>query len=168
MGPLQLHPQRLVDPQTLPDAKIEHDLLRSTRDLVAQDVSVQPLDLGSLSAPTDAQTAEDLRGLFGAKLKRRGRLCLQAGDGAAKLQHGLRLVHLLALVDDVLEPVVGGFDLACHVSELESDDGMVDELLAEGVALVRIFHRFFVTDAREAETLDDYADTLVIEVRHED
>lgn len=157
-----------MDPQALPDAQVKHDLFTPAWDFIAQHISVQPLDLGSLPAPTDAQTAEDLRGLFGAELKGGRRLRLQPGDGAAELQHGLRLVHLFALVDNVFKPIVGGFDLAGHVGELEPDDGVVNELLAEGVALVCVFHGFFVTDAREAEALDDDADTFVVEVRHED
>jgi hypothetical protein len=32
-------------------------------------------------------------------------------------------VHLLTLVYEVLEPIVGGFDLAGHVGKFEADDG---------------------------------------------
>ena len=51
--------------------------------------------------------------------------------------------------------------------ELEADDGMVDELLAEGGALVRVLDGFFVADAAEAHGLDDDADALVVEVGHD-
>jgi len=58
--------------------------------------------------------------------------------------------------------------LSRHVRELEPDDGVVDEFCAEGAALVGVFHAFFVADAREAEALDDYADTFVVKVCHYD
>lgn len=45
---------------------------------------------------------------------------------------------------------------------------MVDELFAKGLTLVGIFDGFFVTDAGEADALDDDANTLVIEVCHND
>lgn len=45
---------------------------------------------------------------------------------------------------------------------------MVDEFLAEGTALVCVFYGFFVADAGEADALDDDADALVVEVRHDD
>jgi len=77
-------------------------------------------------------------------------------------------VHLLTLVYEVLEPIVGGFDLAGHVGKFEADDGVVDEFLAERAALVGVFHGFFVADARETKALDNDADTLVVEVCHED
>jgi hypothetical protein len=72
------------------------------------------------------------------------------------------------LVDEGFEPGVGGFDLSCHVRELETDDRVIDELFAEGPAFVGVFYRFFVADAGEAEALDDDADTLVVEVCHDD
>ena len=55
-----------------------------------------------------------------------------------------------------------------HVGELESDDGVVDEFGAEGTALVGVFYAFLVADAGEANALDNYADTLVVEVGHYD
>jgi hypothetical protein len=58
--------------------------------------------------------------------------------------------------------------LPCHVGQLEPDDGVVDELGAEGAALVGVFHALFVADAGEAEALDDYADAFVVEVCHYD
>jgi hypothetical protein len=72
------------------------------------------------------------------------------------------------LVDERFEPGVRGFDLACHVRELETDDGVFDELFAESAALVGVFYGFFVADAGEADTLDDDADTFVVEVCHDD
>jgi len=50
------------------------------------------------------------------------------------------------------------------VCEFETDDRVVDEALAECLALVGVLDAFFVADAGEAETLDDDADTFVVEV----
>ena len=75
-------------------------------------------------------------------------------------------MHDLALIDEVLHPVVGGFDLAGHVGEFHADDRVVDEFLAESFALVGVLHGFFVADAGEADALDYYADAFVVEVGH--
>lgn len=71
-------------------------------------------------------------------------------------------------MDERFEPGIRGFDLACHVRELEADDRVVDEFLAEGAALVGVFYGFFVADAGEADALDDDADSFVVEVCHDD
>lgn len=156
-----------MHPHALPDAKIKHNLLTTTRDSIGPDIPVQPLDLATLPAAGVAQAAKDLTGLAGAELKGDGGLGLETGDGAAEAQHGLGLVHLLALVDDVLEPVVRGLDLAGHVRELQADDGVLDELLAESAALVGVLDGLLVADTGEAQALDDDADTLVVEVGHD-
>lgn len=52
--------------------------------------------------------------------------------------------------------------------KLETDDGVVDEALAKGLALVSILHRLLVADAGETDTLDDDANALVVEVGHDD
>lgn len=158
---LQLHPQRLIDPQTLPDAQIQHDFLTTTRDGISPDISVQPLDGATLATSRVTKPTEDLTCLTSAELECDSRLRLEASNSTTELQHGLDVVHGVALEDHILEPGVRGFDLAVHVGELEADDGMVDELLAEGAALVGVLHGLFVADAGEAETLDDDADTLV-------
>ena len=54
------------------------------------------------------------------------------------------------------------------MSELEADHGVVDQLLAKGTALVGVFDRLFIADAREADALNYYSNTLVVEVRHDD
>ncbi len=71
-------------------------------------------------------------------------------------------------MDERLEPGVGSFDLSRHVCELQADDRVLDELFAERPSFVGVFYRFLVTNAREADTLDDYTDSLVVEVRHDD
>ena len=154
--------------QALSHAQIQHNFLAAARDSVGADISVQSLDLSSLATTRVTQTAEDLTGLTGAVLEGSCRLGLEAGDSTSKLEHGFGLVHGRALVDDVLEPVVGGFDLAGHVGELHTDNGVVDELDAEGGSLAAVFDRFFVADAGEADTLDDDSNTLVVEVGHDD
>jgi len=47
------------------------------------------------------------------------------------------------------------------VCKLKTDDGVVDELLAKGLALVCVFDRFFVADSGEADGLNDDTDTFV-------
>ena len=71
-------------------------------------------------------------------------------------------------MDERFEPRVGRFDLSRHVGELQADDRVLDELFAECASLVGVFYRLLIADAREADTLDDYTDSLVIEVRHDD
>jgi len=131
-----------VHPQSLSNTQIEHDLLATARDGISSDIAVQPLDLfivsdqsyglgtesylRALPPTTIAQPPKDLTRLPGTELKRHSRLRLQPSNGAAELQHRLRLVHDLALVDDALQPVVGGLDLARHMCELQADDRVVD------------------------------------------
>lgn len=99
-----------------------------------------------------------------AKLKRLCGLCFQTCNRTAKLQHGLGLVHTLRLEDQVLQPVVAGLDAPGHLCELAADDSVLDELLAKRYTLVGVFDRFFVADAREANRLNDDADTFMVEV----
>lgn len=54
------------------------------------------------------------------------------------------------------------------MSELETNNGVVDEFLAEGAAFVCVLNGFFVADAGEADALDDNSDALVVEVCHDD
>lgn len=165
---LKLHAKHLVHTQTLAHAQIQHDLLTSTGDGVGTDITVQTLDLATLATTAVTETTEDLAGLAGAVLEAGGGLGLEAGNGTAELEHGLGFVHALALEDDVLQPVVGGFDLAGHVGQLHTDDRVVDQALAEGLALVGVLHGLFVANTGETDTLDDDADTLVVEVGHDD
>lgn len=141
--------------------------LRATRNGISPDITIQSLDLRTLSAARIAQPAENLGGLASAELEGRGGLRLAAGDGAAELEHGLRVVHLLALEDQALEPRIRSLDLPRHVREFHANDGVVDELLAEGAALVGVLDALLVADAREAHGLDDDADALVVEVGHD-
>ena len=154
--------------QSLPNTQIQHNLLGATRDGIGPHIPIQPLDLRPLPTPTIRQAAKDLAGLPGTEFKGDGRLGLQAGNRTAELQHRFGLMHDLALIDQVLEPVIRGLDLAGHVRELEADDGVIDEFLAEGLALVRVLDALLVADAGEADALDDDADALVVEVRHDD
>lgn len=54
------------------------------------------------------------------------------------------------------------------MSEFHADYGVIDEFLAECTAFVGVFDGFFVADAGETETLDDDADSFVVEVGHDD
>lgn len=165
---LELHAEHPVHAQTLAHAEIQHDLFTSTGDSIGTDITVQSLDLSTLTTAAVTQTTEDLTGLAGTELEGLGGLGLEAGDGTTQLEHSLGLLHALALEDDVLEPVVGGFDLAGHVSELHADDRVVDQALPEGLALVGVLHGFLVADTGEAAALDDDSDALVVEVGHND
>lgn len=154
--------------QTLTHTQIKHDLLTSTRNSISTNITVKTLDLTTLPTTTITQTTEDLTSLAGAELEGLRGLGLQAGNGSAELQHCLGFFHALALEDDVLEPVVSGFDLAGHVREFHADDGVVDKTLAEGLALVGVFDGFLVAYAGEADALDDNSDSLVVKVCHND
>jgi len=70
-------------------------------------------------------------------------------------------------VDEGLQPGVGSFDLPRHVRELETDNWVLDEFLAECPALVGVLYGFLVADAGEADALDDDTDAFVVEVRHD-
>lgn len=153
--------------ECLSDAQVQHNLLASSGDGHRSDVSIQPLDLSALASSAVAQPAEDLARLARAELKGRGALRFEPGDGAAQLQHRFRLGHLRTLVDEVLEPVVRRLDLPCHVGELEPDDRVIDESLAECAALVCVLHGVFVADASVPDRLNDDSDSLVVEVRHD-
>lgn len=146
----------------LSDAEIQHDLLATTWNSVGSHISIKPLNLQKISIwvelyvirnlaylcslPTTAvtQPTEDLASLTSTKLKGHGRLGFQAGNGSTKLKHRFSLVHHLALIDDILEPIVGGLYLASHVRELQADDRVVDESLAKCLSLVGVFDRFLV------------------------
>ena len=167
-SPLQLQPKHLVHAQALSHTQVKHNLFTSTGDSVGANISVQPLDLAALPAAAVTKAAEDLAGFTGAELERGCRLRLEARDGTAEFEHRLRLVHALALVHDVLQPVVRGLDLARHVCQFHADDRVVDEALAERLTLVSVLHGFFVADTGEAHALDDNANSLVVEVGHYD
>jgi hypothetical protein len=53
------------------------------------------------------------------------------------------------------------------VGELQPDDGVADEFLAEGAALVGVFDGFFVADSGKSDALDYYSNTLVVEICHD-
>ena len=141
--------------------------LPSARDLIRQRIPIQPLDLPALPTSTVTQPTKDLRRLLRTKLKRRRRLRLQSRNRTTQLQHRFRLIHLFALEHEILKPVVTRFDLPCHVRELQTDDGVVDEFLTECLALRCVFHALFETYSAEAEALDDDADAFVVEVSHD-
>lgn len=70
-------------------------------------------------------------------------------------------------MDDVLEPIVASFNLTGHMSELETDDRVIDKTFAKCLSLVGVFDRLFVADTRETDTLDNDADAFVVEVCHD-
>ncbi|RUS18240.1 hypothetical protein BC937DRAFT_89004 [Endogone sp. FLAS-F59071] len=110
------------------------------------------------------QTIKTFKAKF--KFKRLCALRLEQCDGSTEAKrlniHG----HIDALIDELLHPRVGGLDLTSHVGKFLTDDWVINEALAKGLALVGIFKRFFEADAREARGLDRDAHTFVIEVVH--
>lgn len=165
---LQLHPKHLVHAQTLPHAQVKHDLFTATWDGIGTDIPVQTLDLAALTTTAITETTKDLTGLASSVFKGSGGLGLETGNGTTQLEHSFGVVHTLALEHDVLQPVVGGFDLARHVGELQTNDGVVDETLAKGLALVGILNRLFVADTGKTDALNYNTDSLVVEVGHDD
>lgn len=156
-----------MHPQRLPNAQIQHNLLGATGDRVRPHISVQPLNLGTLPSTRVTESAKDLTRFSSTEFERGCGLSLEACNGTPELQHCFGLIHDLALVNDVLKPVVAGFNLACHVGKLEADDGVVDEFLAKRLPLVGVLDRFLVADPREADALNDDANSFMVEVRHE-
>jgi hypothetical protein len=154
--------------QRLPNTQIKHDLFAATWDSIGSYVPVQPLHLCALPTTTVAQTTKNLTRFSCAKLESCGTLRFQTGDGTSELQHRLHIIHLLALVNQILEPIIRGFDLTRHVCKLEANDRVVYETLAKGLALVCILDALLVAHACETNALDDDADTLVVEVCHDD
>lgn len=75
-------------------------------------------------------------------------------------------MHDVTLVDNVLQPVVRGFNLPCHVGQLKPDNRVVDQFLAERAAFVRVFDGFLIANTGEADTLNDYTNTFMIEIGH--
>jgi hypothetical protein len=147
---------------------IANTYLRATRNSISPNVAVQALDLRTLSAAGITQPTKNLRRLASAELKSKRRLRLAAGNGTPQLQHRLSITHHLTLVHQALEPSISSLDLARHLRELHADDGVVDELLAKGAALVGVLDALLVADARESHGLDDDADAFVVEVGHDD
>jgi hypothetical protein len=52
--------------------------------------------------------------------------------------------------------------------EFETNDRVVDELLAKCTTLVGVLGGFFVADSAESQALNDYADSFVVEIGHND
>ena len=83
---------------------------------------------------------------------------------SSKLQHSFQLGHSCELEGDPLQPVVGGLDLTGHFCDLPSNHGVLDERLAEGLALARKLQGLFEAYAREARAHRAEGEALVIEV----
>lgn len=130
----------------LADAEIDHDLLGTTGDGVGSDFSVQALNLLSLSASRVCESTEDLRSLSGAELEDLRALGLEQRRGSSQSLCLFSLVHGAHLVGDVFDPSLCGLNLACHLTHLEADDGVVDESLSERLTLVRVPDGFLETN----------------------
>lgn len=182
----QLHSQRLVHPKRLSYAQVQHNLLAAARNCVGPHIPVQALNLlciklvdahqylmqrektylPTLAAATITQSAKNLARFPGTKLKRDSGLRFQAGDSATKFEHCFRFVHDITLVNNILKPVVGSLNLPGHVRKFQPDHWVVNEPFTKSTSLVSIFYRFLIADSGEANTLNDYSDTLMVEVGH--
>ena len=54
------------------------------------------------------------------------------------------------------------------MSELETNDRVVYQFLAKCATLVCVLYTFLVADTGETETLDNYTNSLMVEVCHDD
>lgn len=165
---LKLGANSLVDLEGLSHGQIQHNLLGSTGDGVGSDLSVQSLNLTSETASGVGKTTKDLGSLSGTQLEGLGGLGLATSNGTTKSKHGLLLGEHLALEDQVLEPGVGGLDSNGHVGELGSDDGVLNQRLAESLSLVGVLAGLLVANSRSSVCLDDDTNSLVVEVGHDD
>ena len=66
---------------------------------------------------------------------------------AKSLEHGFNFGHGLQLVGDPFQPVVSGLDHASHFSHLPTNHRVLDQGLAESLALASL-------DPRQKETLE--------------
>ena len=107
----------------------------------------------TLSAARVGQSSEDLSGLARAELEHEGRLRLEQRNRTAQQHVLLLVIQLRKLKRDVLSPRVTGLDLTRHLRELESDDRVLDKLLAESGALEGVLHRLLHAHASKADRL---------------
>merc|ERR1719321_648658 len=151
----------------LANAKVKHDLLGPARNGHGSNLAREALDFGALPATRVSQSPEDLRTLTRAILKHLRALNLQQCSGAAELHERLQLLHGVHLVGDDLQPGVVGLDLTRHLCEFPSDDRVVNELLAEGLALICELQAFLETNAGEAVGHPADEEALVVEILHD-
>ena len=95
-----------------------------------------------------------------------GALDLAQRGVPSKLEHGFHLGHGVQLVGDPLEPVVGCLDHAGHFRHLPANHWVLDEGLAEGLALAGKRQGVFEADAGEACAHGTEREALVVEVLH--
>lgn len=51
--------------------------------------------------------------------------------------------------------------------KFQPDDWVVNKPFTKGTSLVSVFYGFLIADSREANTLNDYSNTLMVEVGHD-
>lgn len=101
-GKSQLQAEHLVHAQALAYAEVQHDLLASTRDSVGTNVTVQALNLATLTTAAVAEASKDLTRLTGTEFESSSCLSLETSNGTTQLEHRFSLLHGLALIYDVL------------------------------------------------------------------
>ena len=87
------------------------------------------------------------------------KLELEQSNDTAKVFALLLVVHLCHIVCDVLEPCLAEFASRHHIGELLADHGLLNQSLAEYLALMSPFPDFFsdVTGATSSTTAHDPA-----------
>merc|ERR1712166_136317 len=139
-NPLNLHirAHHLVQFHGLPNPKIQHDLLRSSRNSKSPHLPVYPLDLLALAASHVARTAKDLTCLPSTILEHFSGLHLQKRGSSTKSELRFLEVHMQRLIGHKLEHRVDAIDLASHLSEFPSNHSVFNEFLSKGLSLVSI------------------------------
>mmetsp|Transcript_44986 Transcript_44986/g.74985 ORF Transcript_44986/g.74985 Transcript_44986/m.74985 type:complete len:324 (+) Transcript_44986:3-974(+) len=151
----------------LTDTKIKHDFLRASRDGKGADLTVETLDLLTLTTTGVGQTTKDLGGLTGAMLEGLSAVGLEKGDGTTETLALTVSGHAAQLVGDDLSPSVKGLDLSGHGGDLETDDGVLDQTLAKGLALHGVLDGLLEEDTGEAVGLDATGPAFVVKVVHD-
>lgn len=179
-------PHNLGDLDTLPHRQVKHDLARSTpagssrsvkqtkieesrsRNGVRLHISVETLDLLSLSSSRVAQPAKDLTRLASAELECLRRLSLQQGDRPSSSHRERVGVVAGRLIDDRFDPRMSRLYLHRHVGELGADHWVLPKFDAEGGSLRRVLDGLFEEATSEAVGLDGDAESLRVEVGHDE
>lgn len=123
---------------SLSDTEVKHDFFTTTGNSIGSDFTVKTFNLFSLSSTGIGETTEDLSGFTSTEFESLSGLSLEQGNGSTKTKRLNLSGHGVDLIQGAFQPCVGGFYLTNHVSELVSNNRLVDQLLSEDHALVGI------------------------------
>lgn len=167
----QSRSELLVDgvvPESLPDTEVGENLLRSSKDRVKLGGPRKELDEGAHARLGKTATAKEIDRLVGHVVGHACGPALKEGNLTGEMRGLLVVGHLVHLVRDVLEPGLGGFALGDESRELLPDDGLGDEGLAEGLALVCPHHQLGANGACGADRRAAHDPSLVVKVGQDD